>query len=70
MATTTYGPFSVSKGDVATGVKVQTGDVVRTTATGLVSFARLPGQSHDADGDDPPWETPLTFLLQPWSSTL
>ncbi len=56
MATTTFGPFPVSKGDVLTGIGVQAGDMVRTISTGWVSFARILGQSFDADGCD--WQTP------------
>jgi hypothetical protein len=61
MATTTLGPFPVSQGDVLTGMIVQSGDTLRTLATGWVSFARVIGQSHDADGDDASWITPADF---------
>jgi hypothetical protein len=60
MSTTTqYGPFPVSKGDVPTNIYVQAGDTLNVTATGWVSFARIVGQSFDADGDD--WRTPADF---------
>ena len=59
MATTRFGPFPVSKGDVLTGVNVQGEDQLQTIATGWVSFARVIGRTFDADGDD--WSTPPDF---------
>jgi hypothetical protein len=59
MATTQNGPFSVSAGDVSTGVNVLAGDTVQTIATGVVSFARVIGRTFSADGDD--WATPDDF---------
>jgi len=59
MTVTQAGPFTVVKGDVATGLNVLAGDTVQTVSEGVVSFARVVGRTFSADGDD--WKTPDDF---------
>jgi hypothetical protein len=59
MSISRFGPFPVSKGDVLTGIIVQPNDEVVTIATGWVSFARVIGQTFDANGND--WTTPSDY---------
>jgi hypothetical protein len=60
MPTRQYGPFSVLKTQVRTGITVQSGDAVRTVAEGMIDFGGAAvgfgAPILNADGDS--WSTP------------
>lgn len=63
MATKQYGPFGVVGAEVATGIQVQAGDIVRTVSEGLVDFggAILGGGAPILNADGDSWSTPGSY---------